>query len=382
MGPLLPRAALVGPVHLEPHPAGLLLSLPELLRYMPLEHGARIDPIACERRAPRYDAPMATSQRRWLEGLGITSAGAYVTFCVGQSVPELIRVAEGFHEKWLGRIVDAIVSRRNDLQVIAISGPSSSGKSTFIKRLTVQLLVEGINPVALSLDDFYVDREKTPRDEGGDYDFEAFEALDIELLRAQSKKLLDHEPVRVARYDFLAGKNDPRGGRELRMKAGDVLLVEGIHGLDPALLEGVVDASRMYRIFVHPATTLAFDRANVLAPDDLRLLRRIVRDRHQRNYDAAATIARWPSVRRGELRRIYPFLANADVVFDSALVYEPSILKTYAERYLLEVPLDHPSAATAHRLRKTIDPFVTIYPDHVPPTSVIREFIGGSGFEY
>jgi uridine kinase len=382
MGALLPRASLVGPITVEPHPAGLLMVLPELARYMPVERGARVDPIACERRAARYDGPMAASQRRWLEGLGITRAGAYATFCIGQRVPELIRVAEGFHEKWIGRIVDAIVSRRSDLQVIAISGPSSSGKTTFIKRLTVQLLVEGIHPVALSLDDYYVDREKTPRDETGEYDFEAYEALDVALLHEETRALLAREEVQVARYDFVAGKSFPHGGRALRMSSGDVLLVEGIHGLDPALLAGVVDPSRIYRIFVHPATTLAFDRANVLAPDDVRLLRRIVRDRHQRDYDAAATIARWPSVRRGELRRIYPFLANADVVFDSALVYEPSILKTYAERYLLEVPLDHPSAATAHRLRKTIDPFVAIYPDHVPPTSVIREFIGGSGFEY
>jgi uridine kinase len=382
MGPLLPRASLVGPISVEPHPAGLLVSVPELTRFMPLEHGGRVDPVACERRAPRYGGPMTTSQRRWLEGLGITSAGTYATFCIGHRVPELIRVAEGFHEKWLGRIVDAIVSRRNDLQVIAIAGPSSSGKTTFIKRLTVQLLVEGINPVALSLDDYYVDREKTLRDENGEYDFEAFEALDASLLREQTKALLAREAVRVARYDFVAGKSAAHGGRTLQMNGQDVLLVEGIHGLDPALLDGVVDPSRIYRVFVHPATTLAFDRASVLAPDDLRLLRRIVRDRHQRNYDAAATIARWPSVRSGELRRIYPFLANADVVFDSALVYEPSILKTYAERYLLEVPLDHPSAATAYRLRKMLDPFITIYPDHVPPTSVIREFIGGSGFEY
>lgn len=382
MGPLLPRATFVGPITLEPHPAGLLLSLPELARYLPMDRGERVDPIACERRAPRYMGPMAASQTRWLDGLGITSAGAFATFCIGQHVPELIRVAEGFHEKWIGRIVDAIVSRRNDLQVIAISGPSSSGKTTFIKRLTVQLLVEGINPVAISLDDYYVDRTKSPIDESGDYDFEAYEAVDAGLLREQTTKLLAREELRVARYDFVAGKSEPHGGRALRMGVGDVLLMEGIHGLDPALLAGVVEPARIYRIFVHPATTLAFDRANVLAPDDLRLLRRIVRDRHHRNYDAAATIARWPSVRRGELRRIYPFLANADVVFDSALVYEPSILKTFAERYLLEVPLDHPSAATAHRLRKTIDPFVTIYPDHVPQTSVIREFIGGSGFEY
>ncbi len=382
MGPLLPRAGMIGRVHIEPHPAGLLLALPDLAPYMPIERAVRVDPIACERVAPRYEGPMTSSERRWLEGLGVTSVGSFDEVCVNHRVPEVIRVAEGFHEKWIGRIVDAIVSRRHDLQVIAISGPSSSGKTTFIKRLTVQLLVEGIRPVALSLDDYYVDREKTVRDENGEYDFEAFEALDIDLLRRQTERLLARERVKIARYDFLSGKSMPEGGRELLMGNGDVLLLEGIHGLDPALLDGVVPPSRIYRIFVHPATTLAFDRLNVFPPDDLRLLRRIVRDRHQRNHDAAATIARWPSVRRGELRRIYPYLANADVVFDSSLVYEPSILKSYAERYLLEVHPDDPATATAYRLRKMLDPFVTIYPDHVPPTSVIREFIGGSGFEY
>jgi len=382
MGPLLPRAGMIGRLVLDPHPSGMLLVLPDLSPYMPIERGVRIDPLATERTVPRYDGPMTAPTRRWLEELSVTSVGAFDAFCVAHRVPELIRVAEGFHEKWIGRIVDAICARRHELQVIAIAGPSSSGKTTFIKRLTVQLLVEGIRPVSLSLDDYYVDRDKTARDENGEYDFEAFEALDASLLRSQVGALLARAPVRAARYDFVTGKAAPEGGRELVMGEGDVLLVEGIHGLDPQLLAGVVDPARIYRIFVHPATTLAFDRLNVFPPDDLRLIRRIVRDRHQRNHDAAATIARWPSVRRAELRRIYPFLANADVVFDSALVYEPSILKTYAERYLLEVPPDDPTSATAYRLRKLLDPFVTIYPDHVPPTSVIREFIGGSGFEY
>jgi uridine kinase len=165
------------------------------------------------------------------------------------------------------------------------------------------------------------------------------------------------------------------------MKPGEVLLLEGIHGLNPALLEGVTSDS-VFRIFVHPATALPFDQLNVLAPDDVRLLRRLVRDRHQRNYSAADTILRWPSVRRGELCHIFPHQRHPNAVFDSSLVYEVGVLKTYAERYLLEVPPEHPAFTTAHRLRRLIDQFVAIYPDHVPPTSVIREFIGGSGFAY
>lgn len=382
MGPLLPRASYLSSLVLEPHPAGLLLQLPEMKRFMPIEHGQRVDPLANERRTPRYNGPMTVAETRWLAGLGVTSVGSYDALCVAHRVPEIVRVAEGFHEKWLGRIVDAIVERRRDLKVIAIAGPSSSGKTTFIKRLTVQLLVEGIRPVSLSLDDYYVDREKTVRDENGDYDFEAFEALDAALLKKHLSALLAGEKVRTARYDFIAGKSLPSGGPEILMQRGDVLLIEGIHALDPAVFDGVVSDECIFRVFVHPATTLPFDRLNVLAPDDLRLVRRIVRDRHQRNYSAAETIARWQSVRCAELRRIYPFLGRADAVFDSALVYEPSILKTYAERYLLEVPPDHPTSATAYRLRKLLDPFVTIYPDQVPATSVIREFIGGSGFQY
>jgi uridine kinase len=246
----------------------------------------------------------------------------------------------------------------------------------------VQLRVNGVRPVELSLDDYYVDREKTVRDENGDLDFEAFEAVDAGLLRNHVERLVAGELVKAAHYDFVAGKSSPSGGRELRLDRDDVLLVEGIHGLNPALLGDAVDRDATFRIFVHPATMLAFDRLTVLAPEDLRLVRRLVRDRHQRNYTAAETILRWPSVRRGDARHIYPCLSQADAVFDSALVYEMSVLKTYAERYLLEVPASHPAFTTAHRLRNLIDQFVAIYPEHVPPTSVLREFIGGSGFQY
>jgi uridine kinase len=297
-------------------------------------------------------------------------------------VPELIRVAEGFHEKWIGTIADTISARRDSVRIIAIAGPSSSGKTTFIKRLTVQLLVDGVRPLSLSLDDYYVDRERTPRDEQGEYDFEAVEALDRQLLLDQLGRVLAGDEVTTAHYDFVRGKSNATGGKQLAMRRGDILLLEGIHGLDPQLLAGVVSPDQVFRIFVHPAQALAFDRLSVLAPEDVRLLRRIVRDRHQRSYSAADTIARWPSVRRGELMHVFPTMPFADVVFDSSLVYELSVLKTYAERYLLEVPPSHPAFTTAHRLRRLIDQFVAIHPDHVPPTSVIREFIGGSGFEY
>jgi uridine kinase len=383
LGPVVPRASYLGGFSFGPHPDGILLRFGAPIdRHMPPLHGERIDPLTDETTHPRYGGAMSAMERRWLEGMGVTSVGGYNERCVAGRVPELIRVAEGFHEKWIGRIADDIASRRDRVKVIVIAGPSSSGKTTFIKRLTVQLVVNGIRPLEISLDDYYVDRDKTVLDEDGEYDFEAFEAIDAVLLQNHLRRLLGGERVNAARYDFVSGKSYPSGGSELTLEPGGVLVLEGIHGLNPALLEGVVDHDSALRVFVHPATTLPFDRLTTLAPEDVRLVRRIVRDRHARNYTAAETILRWPSVRRGELCHIFPHLRNADLVFDSALVYEMSVLKTYAERYLLEVPPTHPAFTTAYRLRNVIDQFVAIYPDHVPPTSVLREFTGGSGFEY
>jgi uridine kinase len=383
LGPVVPRASYLTGFSVERHPAGLLLRLGEPVdRTMPVYRSARVDPLATETRVPRYGGEMTAAGRAWLGGLGVSSVGTFNELCVSGGVDELIRVAEGFHEKWIGRIADAVAARREQVKVIVIAGPASSGKTTFIKRLTTQLRVDFIRPLEVSLDDYYVDRDKTVRDENGDYDFEAFEALDAKLLQQHLSRLLAGQPVKTARYDFVLGKSFANGGKELRLGEGDVLMLEGIHGLNPGLVDGAVPPEAIFKVFVHPATTLPFDRASVLPPDDIRLLRRIIRDRHSRNYTAADTIARWPSVRRGEICHIYPHLPNADIVFDSSLVYEMSVLKTYAERYLLEVPASDPAYTTAFRLRNLIDQFVAIYPDHVPPTSVIREFIGGSGFEY
>jgi uridine kinase len=382
MGPVLPSASYLGRFTIVPHAEGLHLQLHDLDRYMPAHRGTRIDPGSYESSLPRYAGEMVAASERFYEGLGLHDVGAFNRRCVSGEVPEIVRIAEGFHEKWIGRIADSITGRGEGLAVIAVAGPSSSGKTTFIKRLSTQLLVNGLRPVGLSLDDYYVDRERTVRDESGEFDFEAIEAIDAALLHEQLRQLLAGEEVATARYDFVAGKSLPHGGRRVRLGRGQVLLVEGIHGLAPGLFDGVVARERVFRIFVHPARTLAFDQLNVLAPEDVRLLRRIVRDRHQRNYAAAETLSRWPSVRRGELRHIFPYLPAADAVFDSSLVYELSVTKTYAERYLLEVPPSHAAFTDAHRLRKLLDQFVAIHPDHVPPTSVIREFIGGSGFEY
>lgn len=317
----------------------------------------------------------------WLTTLGITNVGAFNDACVRGKTPEIIHVSEGLHEKRIGRIADAICDN-GKIRAICVAGPSSSGKTTFIKRLTVQLLVSGLRPVGLSLDDYYVDRDKTKRDERGEYDFEALEALDLTLLEHHFRRIFNGERVKTARYDFVSGKSAPDGGNEVALEPTDVLVIEGIHGLNPRLLDSILDRQRIFRVFIQPMTSLPFDGLTRMNVSDMRLLRRIVRDRHTRGYNAASNILRWPSVRAGEKKHIFPYLAHADAVFDSALPYELSVIKVFADRYLLEVPQEHAAFVTAHRLRQLIDKFVTIYPDHVPPTSILREFIGDSGFEY
>lgn len=369
-GPLLPRTTDLQGFHLQVTNGRLALDL-----------GTR-DPRRRVTTAPAPEATMVGEHRRWTKAMGVSSVGAFNDLCISGKVSQLIRVAEGFHEKQISHIADAIAKVKDRLRIIAIAGPSSSGKTTFIKRLSVQLQINGLTPINLSLDDYYVDRDRTPRDEHGEWDFEALEAIDLPRLQEHLARLLDGEQVTLSRYDFKTGKSHPTGGHTLQMRPGDVLLVEGIHGLNPALLGDVPKPGQVFRVFIHPATSLPFDRLSRVSPTDLRLLRRIVRDRHTRGASAADNIARWPSVQAGERRHIFPFQQQADAVFDSSLVYEPAVLKVFSERYLLEVPSSHPSFATAWRLRHLVDRFVAIYPDHVPPTSIIREFIGGSGFEY
>lgn len=325
---------------------------------------------------------MAREHERWLASMEVDSVGAFNRACVTGRVASIIRVAEGFHEKRIGRLADEIAARLPSTRVVCVAGPSSSGKTTFLKRLSVQLQVMGIRPVGLSLDDYYVDRTRTPRDAHGEYDFEALEAIDLKLLAEHLARVTRGETVRSARYDFVAGRNDPSGGPELSLGPRDVLLLEGIHGLNPKLLEGTGAESTALRVFIMPMTSLPFDRLWRVNPSDVRLLRRIVRDRHGRNHDAAATILRWPSVRAGERAHIFPFFDRADAVFDTSLVYELSVLKGYAERYLLEVPPTSPAYTTAFRLRQLIDRFVAIHSEHIPPTSILREFIGESSFVY
>jgi uridine kinase len=372
LDPVGPSAGALGGARVLPEDGELLLVYPPVSAARPVDD----DEL---RRTRAILQRMTSVQERWLDVLGVDSVGAFNRLCVGGKVSDLIRVAEGYHERRVSEIADQI--RQSGARLVAIAGPSSSGKTTFIKRLRTQLQVLGATPYELSLDDYYVDRERTPRDASGEYDFEAFDALEVELLTDHLGRLCGGEEVELPRYDFRRGASVRNSGRTVRLGDHDVLLAEGIHGLNPRLAERVPPGA-VFAVFVCPLTQLPFDRLSRVHTSDVRLLRRIVRDRHSRGHDAAASIARWPSVRAGERRHIFPHQHRADAVFDTSLIYELSVLKVYAQRYLLEVPSSHPSYTMAYRLQQLLERFVPIYPDHVPPTSIVREFIGASGFEY
>jgi len=326
----------------------------------------------------RVEAPtqLARAHESWLKALKVTSVSAFNARCIDGGVTDIIRVSEGFHEKRISQIADEI-SGAGEVRIICVSGPSSSGKTTFLKRLSVQLKVNGLTPRGLSLDNYYVDREQTIRDEYGEYDFEAFEALNIPLMRENIAGLLKGEEISTARYDFKTGRSLLGAGPKMKLEKGHVLLLEGIHALNPRL---PVPAEGVFRVFINAMTSLPLDRINRVSVSDIRLLRRIVRDRFQRSITASDNIMRWPSVRRGERRHIFPHQQRAHAEFNSSLLYEPAVLKIYAERYLLEVSDEHPACATAHHLRRLLDKFIAIYPDQIRPTSILREFIGGLSF--
>jgi uridine kinase len=320
--------------------------------------------------------------RSWQDLLGIRHVGQLNRLCLNGGIREILRIAEGFHEKKIAHIADDIVARREAVRLITIAGPSSSGKTTFAKRLGIQLRVNGIEPIALSLDDYYVDRHDTPLADDGQPDFEALEAIDLPLFHRHLSELLAGEEVRTPEYDFVTGRRKPpERWAPMRLEDNQVLLVEGIHGLNDQLT-ATVSRGRTYRIFISALSQLAIDDHNRIFTADARLIRRIVRDQLFRGFTAERTLRLWERVRRGEARWIFPFQEGADVMLNSALVYEPAVLKTYAERFLLQVPRTSPEYPEAYRLLKFLALFVPIFPDEVPHTSILREFIGGSTFSY
>jgi uridine kinase len=368
-GPVAPAAGGLGGFLLALYNGGFILHFPD-------PSTARREIVDMPRMFKVY-----RDTRRWNEILGVANVGQFNELCISGAVNEIVKVAEGLHEKKIAEIADRALAR-DGVKLVLIAGPSSSGKTTFAKRLSVQLRVNGVRPVALSLDDYYVDRDRTPKDEEGKPDFEAIEALDLALLNEQLEKLLKGERVDTPRYDFHTGK---RAGKDkwnsLQLGPSDVLVLEGIHGLNERLTASVPHGQK-FRCYVSALTQLTIDHHERIFTSDSRLLRRIVRDRLYRGYRAERTIEMWPSVRRGEQKHIFPFQESADAIFNSALVYEPAVLKTYAERFLLEVPTDSPAFVEADRLLRFLSLFVPVFAEEVPQTSILREFIGGSSFAY
>ena len=314
----------------------------------------------------------------WQEILGVSTVGDFNTACRTGHATDLINVAEALQEKRIAGIADDIHHRKS--RIVLISGPSSSGKTTFSKRLSIQLMTNGLRPVALSLDDYFVDRELTPLDENGGYDFESLYALDLPFFNAQLNALLQGEEVQLTKFDFTIGKR-LLTDRKLRIDDNTVLIIEGIHALNPELTQHIAPADK-YKIYVSALTSIMLDDHNYIPTTDNRLLRRILRDYKYRGYSAEDTISRWPSVRKGEDKWIYPFQENADAMFNSALMFELAILKGHLIPILEQVKENRPEYSEAYRLHKFLQYFESIPDNDLPPTSLLREFLGGSSFTY
>ena len=314
--------------------------------------------------------------------IGIKNVGELNNATLRGSTSDLINVAEALHEKKLGRISDEITSRYKDggARIVLIAGPSSSGKTTTTKRLAIQLMTNLLVPKLISLDDYFIDRVNTPLDEDGEYDFESLYALDLEQFNKDLNALIAGEEVELPYYNFETGQREYRGNR---IKLGDntILLIEGIHGLNPELTAHIEEKMK-YKLYVSALTTISIDDHNWIPTTDNRLLRRIIRDSKYRGVSAESTIKRWPSVRRGEEKWIFPYQENADAMFNSSLLFELGVIKEYGEDVLKNVPRDVPEYGEAYRLRCFLNYFTSISDDVIPSTSLLREFLGGSSFRY
>ena len=318
----------------------------------------------------------------WVKIMGVPTVGHLNEKVLAGDSSELIKVAEAFHENKIAQMAHQIekANIEQGTRVVLISGPSSSGKTTTAKRLGIQLRILGLDPVLISLDDYFVDREHTPRDESGDYDYEALEAIDLKQLNSDLERLMAGESVDVPRYDFITGTRQWHEA-PLQLNERSILIMEGIHGLNPRLTPSI-PRNQKFCIYVSCLTSVAMDNLSRIPTSDNRMLRRITRDYATRGSNALATLQRWPSVRRGEEKHIFPYQENADVMFNSSLFYEISVIRQKVEPILREVSDTEPEYGEARRLLKFLDNFVPISPDEIPPTSILREFIGGSSFKY
>ena len=316
---------------------------------------------------------------RWQDVLGLRTIGDLNKAITNGLSSKLIQISEALQEKKIARIADEIAQRKG-IKIVLIAGPSSSGKTTTCKRLSVQLAVNGLYPIGISLDDYFLDRDLTPRDENGDYDFEHLHSLNIPLLNEQINALLQGEEVELPRYNFQKGKSE-WSGKKLKLEGNEILVIEGIHALNPELTSEIPE-NQIYRVYASALTTILLDNHNYIPTTDNRLLRRIIRDHKYRGVTAQETIRRWASVRRGENRWIFPFQENADAMFNTAMLFELAVIKRQAEPLLEQVTENCEEYAEAYRLLKFLRYIKPIPEDQIPPTSLLREFLGGSSFEY
>lgn len=369
-GPLAMHTGVLQHFSLIPYEDGMVLRFPD-------RHGRPVRRLSPQ---PRLFGAFRESQR-WNELIGVSNLAQLDRALIDGKGGHLIRLSEGLHEKKIVEVADLIAARRPKTRLILISGPSSSGKTTTSKRLDIQLRVNGIEPVTLSLDNYYRSPDESPKHPDGRPDFEHIEALDLELLQDHLVKLIAGQRVNTPLFNFTEHQRHATKTLPLEVGPHQILVVEGIHALNPRLTENI-DPGTKFKLFVSALTQLTIDEHNRIFTSDTRLIRRIVRDRLFRNYTAEQTIFMWDSVRLGEQSWIFPFQEDADVLFNSALMYEHAVLTTYAKRFLMEVPRESAAFVEADRLLRFLDLFIPILPEEVPGTSVLREFIGGSVFSY
>lgn len=354
---------------LEKYYDGMLLRIPSLKNPDELGEMTRHDKM--------FD--IFKEHHRWQEILGIRTVGDFNQAIEAGHATDIINISEALQEKKLAMIAEDIAQRKG-VKLVLLAGPSSSGKTTSCKRLSIQLAVNGLKPLQISLDDYFVDRDKTPKDENGEYDFESIYALNLDLLNDQFNALFRGEEVDLPKYDFPSGKSI-KSGKKLKLEPNNVLVVEGIHALNPELTAHIPE-EQIYRVYASALTTILLDNHNYIPTTDNRLLRRIIRDYKYRGVSAQETIHRWPSVRAGENKWIFPFQENADAMLNTAMLYELSVLKMQAEPLLQQVPENCEEYAEAYRLLKFLKYFKGIPYNNLPPTSLLREFLGGSSFHY
>ena len=368
-GALLPHTGLVTLFDLVPYYDGLLLRIPSTSNPAVLGELTRQDKMF----------EIFKEHHRWQNILGIGTVGAFNSAVQKGMASSIVHVSEALQEKKIGRIAD-MIAERPGVRMVLIAGPSSSGKTTTCKRLSIQLVTNGLRPVQISLDDYFVDRERTPRDEKGDFDYECLHALDVELINKQFKALFRGDEVELPRYNFQTGRSE-KSGTKLRLRPRDILVVEGIHALNPELTAQIPEEQK-FRVYASALTTILLDTHNYIPTTDNRLLRRIIRDVKYRGCSARDTIHRWPSVRAGENKWIFPYQENADAMFNTAMIYELAVIRTQAEPALEQVHENCEEYAEAYRLRKFLRYFTPLPFDALPPTSLLREFLGGSSFNY